>query len=218
MIRLDVDPLRLLLDDIVPERLGIDRLTDILLEPLRLGNDRLDEIELERLGVDLLTDILVEPLLRPGADRLTDDLLELLRLGADRLDIIVRDRLGVGALLTDDLLELLRLGVDRLGLRLADIELERLGVGARLTDDLLGLLRLGVLARAGGADLATGVLWLELRELELFLDVLPAKTGSATRASSKMKIINRKSKNCPFNLFRAGSERSRRIRNRNLSL
>ena len=196
VIRLDVEPPGLLRVCIVPERLGVDRLGDILIELLRLGTDRiglrLADIVLDRLSV--------------GA-RLTDDLLELLRLGTDRLEIIVLDRLGVGALLRDDLLELLRLGVDRLGLRLADIELDRLGagarlrVGARLTDDLLGLLRLGVLALAGGAGLAACVLWLELRELELFLEVLAARAGSAARASSKMKQVNRKSKLGNRNLF-----------------
>ena len=235
VIRRDVEPPGLLEVDIVPERLGVERLIDILLELLRPGIERLDEIELERLGVDRLTDILLE-LLRLGTDRLglrladivldrlgvggrlTDVLLELLRLGTDRLEVIVLDRLGVGSLLKDDLLELLRLGVDRPGLRLADIELDRLGAGARLADDLLELLRLGALALAGGADRAACVLWLELRELELFLDVLAARAGSAARASSKMKQINRKSKACPFDWPRAGSERSRRIVNRNLSL
>ena len=192
VIRLDVEPPGLLRVCIVPERLGVDRLADILLELLRLGTDRiglrLADIVLDRLSVGArLTD-----------DRLTEDLLELLRLGTDRLEVIVLDRLGVGALLTDDLLELLRLGVDRLGLRLADIELDRLGagarlrVGARLTDDLLGLLRLGALALAGGAGLAACVLGLELRELELFLEALAARAGSAARANSKMKRINRK--------------------------
>jgi hypothetical protein len=193
VIRLD-DPLGLLLVDIVPERVGVDRLTDILPELLRLG------IELERLGIDRVTDILLELPLRLGTDRLTDDLLELLRLGVDRLmddrlellrlgtdrlEVIVLDRLGVGDLLTDDLLELLRLGIDRL------ID-DRLGVD-RLTDDLLELLRLGVLTLAGGADLATDVFALELRELELFLELLPAKTGSKAKTSSKMRKINRKS-------------------------
>lgn len=182
VIWLDVEPPGLLRVCIVAERLGVERLTDILLELLRLGTDRLGlrlaDIVLDRLGV---------------GDRLTDVLLELLRLGTDRLEVIVLDRLGVGALLTDDLLELLRLSVDRLGLRLADIELDRLGAGARLTDDLLELLRLGVLALAGAADLAACVFWLELRELELLLDVLAAKTGSAARVSSKMKEISRKS-------------------------
>lgn len=224
VIRLD-DPLGLLLIEIVPERVGVDRLTDILPEllrieielerlgidritdillelPPRLGTDRLDDIELDRLDVGArLTDDLLE-LLRLGVDRLMDDRLELLRLGTDRLEVIVRDRLGVGDLLTDDLLELLRLGIDRL------ID-DRLGVD-RLTDDLLELLRLGVLARAGGADLATDVFALELRELELFLELLPAKTGSTARVNSKMKKINRKLKPC--------SERSRRLVNRNLFL
>ena len=178
VIRLDVDPPGLLLVDIVPERLGIDRFIDILLELLlRLGTDRLDEIELDRLGVGI---------------RLMDDRLELLRLGTDRLEVTELLRLGVDRLM-DDRLELLRLGVDRLD----EIELDRLGVD-RLTDDLLELLRLGVLALAGGADLATDVFLLELLELELFLELLPAKTGSATRASSKIKRINRKSKPCPF--------------------
>ena len=53
----------------MPERLGVERLTDILLELLRPGIERLDEIELER----------------PGPERLIDILLELLRLGVDRL-------------------------------------------------------------------------------------------------------------------------------------
>lgn len=91
VIRLDVDPLAPLLEEIEPDRPGIDRLTDIRPELLlRLGAERLDVIVLDRLGVD----------------RLTDGLLELLRLRVDRL--------GVGARLTDDLLELLRLGVGRL--------------------------------------------------------------------------------------------------------
>jgi hypothetical protein len=171
--------LGLLLVDIVPERVGVDRLTDILPELLRLG------IELERLGIDRVTDILLELPLRLGTDRLGD---------------IERDRLGVGARLIDDLLELLRLGIDRL----MDGRLEVIVL------DLLELLRLGVLARAGGADLATDVFALELRELELFLELLPAKTGSTARANSKMKKINRKLKPC--------SERSRRLGNRILSL
>ena len=194
VIRLDVELPGLLYVCIVPERLGAERFTDILLELLRLGIERLDEIELERLGVNRPTDMLVE----------------LLRLGADRIGLrladIVLDRLGVGALLTDDLLELLRLGVDRLGLRLADMELDRLGTGARLgagrlTDDLLELLRLGVLALAGGAGLAACVLWLELPELELFLEVLAARAGSTARATSKMKRINRKTKPGNRDLF-----------------
>ena len=144
VIRLDVDLPGLLLEDIVPERLGADLLTVILLELLRLGSDRLDEIELERLGEDLLTVIL----------------LELLRLGVERLEL--------GALLTDVLLELLLLEIDLLELRLEEIELERLGVdrladillellllGAdRLTDDLLELLRVGVGARRDAEDFA----------------------------------------------------------------
>ena len=195
VIRLDLEPPGLLEVVMVPERLGVERLTDIPLELLRPGIERLDEIELERLGVDRLTDMLVE-LLRLGADRI------VLRL-AD----IVLDRLGVGALLTDDLLELLRLGVDRLGLRLADIELDRLdtgarlAAGARLTGDLLELLRLGELALAGGAGLAACAPCLELRELELFLEVLAARAGSAARASSKMKRINRKTKPGNRDLF-----------------
>ena len=180
VIRLDVDLLGLLLEDIVPDRLGADRPTVILLEPLRLDSDRLDEIELGRLGEDLLTVILLELLRlgierldeiepeRPGIDLLTDTLLELLRLGVDRLELIVLERIGLGALLTDVRLELLRLEIDRLELRLADIELERLGVGRltdvrlellllgedRLTDDLLELLRVGVGARLGAEDFA----------------------------------------------------------------
>ena len=69
VIRLDVEPPGLLRVCIVPERLGLDRLGDILLELLRLGTDRiglrLADIVLDRLGV---------------GGRMTDDLLELLRL------------------------------------------------------------------------------------------------------------------------------------------
>ena len=221
VIRLDVEPLGLRLDEIELERLGVDLLIDILLELLRLGTDRRDEIEPERLGVDLLIDILLE-LLRLGADLLTDILDGLLlRLGADRLEVIVLDRLGVGALLIDDLLELLRLDVDRL--RLADIELDRLGVGARLTDDLLELLRLGadrlgVGARLGAADLAACVLRLELRELELFREPLAARAESAAKATSRTPKINRKSHILPFNRLREGFERFRKIWKLELSL
>jgi len=81
VIRLDVDPLAPLLEEIEPDRPGIDRLTDIRPELLlRLGADRLEVIVLDRLGID-----------RVGMDRLgvgarlTDDLLELLRLGVGRL-------------------------------------------------------------------------------------------------------------------------------------
>ncbi|MEA3224878.1 MAG: hypothetical protein U9Q07_02935 [Planctomycetota bacterium] len=125
VIRLDVDPLGLLLDDTVPERLGVDLLTDILLELLRLGTDllglRLEVIVLDRLGVGAL---------------LTGDLLALLRL-----EIVVLDRLCVGALLADDRLKLLRLDV---------VGRDRLCVGALLTDDLLALLRLDVMDLVGG--------------------------------------------------------------------
>jgi hypothetical protein len=170
VIRLDVEPLGLRLDEIEPERLGVDLLIDNLPELLRPGTDRLDEIEPERLGVDLVIDILLE-LLRPGVDLLTDILDELLlRLGTDRLEVIVLERLGGGALPIDGLLELLRLEIDRLELLRLDIdrlgvdlltdillELERLGVD-RLMDDLLELLRLGVDRLGVGARLTDDLL------------------------------------------------------------
>ena len=105
VIRLDVDPLAPPLEEIVPERPGIDRLTEIRPELLlRLGTDMLEVIVPDRVGVDRLTD----DRLGVGA-RLTDDLLELLRLG-------VGARLGAGERLTDELLGLLRVGAGaRLG-------------------------------------------------------------------------------------------------------
>ncbi|MHC4116337.1 MAG: hypothetical protein ACYSWO_02400 [Planctomycetota bacterium] len=174
--RLDVDPPGFLLEDIVVERLGVDRRTEMLLELLRPRADRLDEIELERLIVDrfvvgilpmdagLGPEVFVLDRLGVGA-LLADDRLKLLRL-----DVVGRDRLVVVGLLADDRLTLLRLDV---------IGRDGLGVGALLTDDLLALLRLDVtdlvedladrellllderaetLALAAGADLAACVL------------------------------------------------------------
>lgn len=164
VIRLDIEPFALLLEEIVPERLGVDRLIDILLELLRLGTER-------------LIDIRPELLLRLGAERL--DVIVLDRLGLLRLMV---GRLGVGARLTDDRLELLRLGVGAL-----------LGAGERLTDDLLGLLRVGAGARLGAGALAACVVWLELPELELFRELLAASTESPAKTKRKTHRINRKS-------------------------
>jgi len=189
VIRLDIEPFALLLEEIVPERLGVDRLIDILLELLRLGTERLDVIVPDRLGIDRLIDIRPELLLRLGAERL--DVIVLDRLGLLRLMV---GRLGVGAWLTDDRLELLRLGVGAL-----------LGAGERLTDDLLGLLRVGAGARLGAGALAACVVWLELPELELFRELLAASTESPAKTKRKTHRINRKSQ-----IF---ARRSRKIRN-----
>jgi len=234
VIRLDAEPLGRRLDEIELDRLGVDLLIDTLLELLRLGTDLLDEIEMDRLGVDLLIDILLE-LLRLGVDLLTDILDELLlRLGTDRLGLrladIELDRLGVDLLtdvllelllvgvdlLVDVLLELLRVGVDRL--RLADIELDRLGVGARLTDDLLGLLRVGVGALVGAGALAACVVELELRELELFRELLAARAESAAKATSRTPRINRKWHISHLNRLRKGFDRFLRAWKLELSL
>jgi len=175
---LDVDPPGLLPEDTMPEPRGVERLTDTLPEPLRLGIDRLEETETERLGADPLTDIL--PVLP--------------RLGADLLEVTVPDRLGIGALLVVVLLEMFRLGVGRL--RLADIELDRLGAGARLGVGALladGALRVGAGARLGAGALVGAVAWLELLpELELFRELLAIRAESATKTRSKMHTINRK--------------------------
>lgn len=206
VIRLDVVPFELLLEDVEPERPGVERRTVILrLELLRLGIDRLDEIEPDRLGEDLRTVILRE-LPRPAEDRLeevdlerlgfdllTDILLELLRFGDDRLEVIVLERLELGALLIDVLRELLLRDIDLPELRPADMVLDPLGFGALLTDDLLGLLRLGVGARFGAADFAACADLPELRELDLFRELLATSTESAAKTKKKIKIINRRS-------------------------
>lgn len=175
VIRPDPEPFGLMLDEIVPERLGVGRLTVILFELPRLGTDRLD---VARLGL-LLIDI------------------EL-------------DRLGAGDLLIDDLLEMLRLETDRLGLRLTDIELDRLGAGARLSDDMFELLRVGAGALLGGAGLAACAGWLEPPELELFRELLAARTESAAKENRRMHRINR--------ILRICLRRNRNTRNLELSL
>ena len=172
MTWLDGLPLRLLLDETVPERLVIDLPIVILLGLLRLEIELPDETVPELLGIDLFTVIL----------------LELLRLGADRLEVIVLDCIRLGALLMVVLPELLKLDIDRLELRPAEIELDLLGVGALLTD---GLLRTGAGARDGTEGLAACAVWLELPELELFRELLAKRIESVTK-KSKIQIINRK--------------------------